>query len=291
MKIAKKRRCLVLVVLLTFLIILTKLMNPLSKLLPSERSEGMMESTSVLRQDHKNEVISTSGSTVNKTRKAITTLLIYTTFFGNKDWFYILDDCSLNGKRKTSCKKDMIDVTDDKRRFTKSDFVLFHAMDDMPSLDHLKTIIKDKPSSQFWIYFSQESPILTPDTTPLNGMFDLTYTYRSDSDFVASYGDYQEIPFANNREQDFSVGKDKLLFWMVSNCRPHLRKSFVHELQKYIVVDVFGKCSGEFGQDSSSCSRSESCIDIFKHYKFYLSLENALCEDYITEKYWWHLGK
>ena len=266
-------------------------MNPLNELLLSEKSERMMESTSVLRQNHKNKMMSTSGSTINKTRKAITVLLVYTTFFGKKEWFYIPDDCSLNGKRKTSCKEDMIDVTYDKRRFTKSDFVLFHAMSDMPSLDHLKTIIKEKPSSQFWIYFSQESPILTPDTTPLNGMFDLTYTYRSDSHFVASYGAYQEIPFANNREQNFSVGKDKQLFWMVSNCRSQLRKSFVHELQRYIVVDVFGKCSREFRQYNSACSRNESCIGIFKHYKFYLSLENVLCEDYITEKYWWHLGK
>ena len=30
---------------------------------------------------------------------------------------------------------------------------------------------------------------------------------------------------------------------------------------------------------------------ILNEYKFYLAFENALCEDYITEKYWARLGE
>ena len=121
-------------------------------------------------------------------------------------------------------------------------------------------------------------------------MFDLTMTYRADSDFFAPYGNYEEIPFTNTAQEDFSFGKTKLVSWMVSNCGAGLRNSFVRELQKYIPVDVYGSCSGQFGQ-SRSCDRGETCKDIIKQYKFYLSFENALCEDYITEKYWGHLGK
>ena len=234
-------------------------------------------------------MVSSAANAENITKKSIL-VLVYTPFWGEEEWFDITGDCSLNGTRKTSCKRDKLELTYDKQRFLESEFLLFHAMD-MPSLDHLKKINKDKPFSQLWIYNTMESPNLTPDTTPLNGMFDLTNTYRSDSDFWIPYGRYTEIAFANSPQQDFSVGKDKLVSWIVSNCRPQLRASFVRELQKHIAVDVYGKCSGEFGPYRPACQRLQACININKQYKFYLSIENSLCEDYITEKYWWHLGK
>ena len=73
-------------------------------------------------------------------------------------------------------------------------------------------------------------------------MFDITMTYRVDSDIRGSYGWYEEIPLKDHKnvlQEDFSVGKTKLVSWMVSNCNPQLRKRFVHELRKYIAVDVF----------------------------------------------------
>ena len=88
---------------------------------------------------------------------------------------------------------------------------------------------------------------------------------------------------------DYSQGKTKLVAWLVSNCGSQLRMAFVRELMKYINVDVYGICSSAFGQ-RLSCSKSDE-KDCLKHYKFYLSFENALCKDYITEKYWDHLGK
>ena len=226
----------------------------------------------------------------NVTRKSFV-LLVYTEFFGIKEWIYINNikrDCP--GKRKQNCTKEMFDLTYDKRRYPESELVVFHARD-MPSLRHLKWLFKYKPAWQFWIYFLHESPNVTPNTAPLNGMFDLTMTYRADSDFFAPYGDYEEIPFTNTVQQDFSIGKTKLVSWMVSNCGAGLRNSFVHKLQKYIPVDVYGSCSREFGQSRSCNNSGDVCKNIIKQYKFYLSFENALCEDYITEKYWSHLGK
>ena len=121
-------------------------------------------------------------------------ILVYTLFWGTKDWIKITDDCSSPEIPRNSCRKDMVDLTYDKKRYAESEFVIFHSMD-MPGVDHLKTIMKNKSSSQFCIYFSHEGPMLTPDTRPLNGIFDLTMTYRSDSDFSWHYGSYREIPF------------------------------------------------------------------------------------------------
>jgi len=89
--------------------------------------------------------------------------------------------------------------------------------------------------------------------------------------------------------RDYTQGKSELVAWIVSNCRSKLRLSFVRELKKYIRVDVFGRYSSIFGQPRS-CPKSNT-TDCLKKYKFYLAFENALCEDYITEKYWRHLGK
>ena len=230
-----------------------------------------------------------TSANASRTRKK-TLVLAYNEFFRHKDWMTVNEDCSIPRTREKPCVRDDFEFTSDKQRFYESDFVLVHAASDLSSLRHLKTMRRQKPASQLWIYYSMESPRLTPHTPLFGDMFDLTFTYRIDSDFWAPYGTYEEIPFVNLSHQDFSAGKDKLVSWMVSNCPPRLRKSFVRELQNYIAVDVFGRCSGQFGK-SRSCSGGVTCTAIIKQYKFYLSFENALCEDYITEKYWGHLGR
>ena len=273
--------CLLCAILLLITVFLSPLGNTLRQTIPISR-------LALGRLRNKELESAAENNTRSVTQKPFV-ILVYTQFFGTKEWIKITDDCSSPEIPGNSCRKDMVDLTYDKKRYAESEFVIFHARD-MPGVDHLKTIMKNKPSSQFWIYFLQESPNATPDTRPLNGMFDLTMTYRSDSDFWWPYGSYRGIPFEKTSQLDFSVGKDKLVSWMVSNCNSHLRNSFVHELQKYITVDVFGSCSGKFGEPKS-CPHGEACRNIIKQYKFYLSFENALCEDYITEKYWGRVGK
>lgn len=71
---------------------------------------------------------------------------------------------------------------------------------------------------------------------------------------------------------------------VISNCNRTLnnRLEFISELQKYIDVDVYGKC----GNFSCSKTNHHECMSMFeKDYKFYLALENSNCVDYITEKY------
>ena len=120
---------------------------------------------------------------------------------------------------------------------------------------------------------------------------DSTWTYRSDSDIWSPYGSYEELSqeekINKTRNKDYTVEKSGLVAWFVSNCGAQPRISFVHELKKYIKVDVFGRCSSQFGE-KRECSHPSLCL---KKFKFYLSFENALCEDYITEKYWSRLGK
>jgi hypothetical protein len=94
--------------------------------------------------------------------------------------------------------------------------------------------------------------------------------------------------FLSNSLVNYAQGKTKMAAWMVSNCKTvqSSRNNLVMELQKYIKIDVYGKCGKlkcrkKLGYDDSS----EECRDmVAKTYKFYFALENSLCRDYVTEK-------
>ncbi len=61
------------------------------------------------------------------------------------------------------------------------------------------------------------------------------------------------------------------------------RENYVEELQKYIQVDIYGKCG-----NSNVCPKGEGngCLRrLAKQYKFYLAFENGICKEYVTEKF------
>ncbi|GFO10477.1 glycoprotein 3-alpha-l-fucosyltransferase a-like, partial [Plakobranchus ocellatus] len=76
--------------------------------------------------------------------------------------------------------------------------------------------------------------------------------------------------------------KTKKVAWFVSHCRTESkREKYVAELQKYISVDIYGACG------PLKCRREldTTCFSqVGRDYKFYLAFENAMCEDYTTEK-------
>ncbi|KAK3104490.1 hypothetical protein FSP39_003336 [Pinctada imbricata] len=67
---------------------------------------------------------------------------------------------------------------------------------------------------------------------------------------------------------------------MVSHCTtPSKREVYVKELQRYIGVDIIGRCG------TNNCNREQNCQkNMLNRYKFYFGAENADCRDYITEK-------
>ena len=238
--------------------------------------------------------LGTNNSQLMQRERRKTLLLIYTGFWGKVKWIADRHNCGFENKflfAANRCLSGDFELTYEKQRFEESDLVVFHAVD-MPGVDHLRTLLKKRSTSQRWVYAMWESPNLTPNPAPLNGLFNSTWTYRSDSDFVSPYGSYEELSEEEKMNKiknitDYSQGKTELVAWMVSNCGPQLRIAFVERLKNYIKVDVFGRCSGKFGQPRG-CGNLNACL---KTFKFYLAFENALCEDYITEKYWSRLGK
>lgn len=58
----------------------------------------------------------------------------------------------------------------------------------------------------------------------------------------------------------------------------------VKELQKYMSVDIFGSCGPLKCNRVTNQSENDPCRQMLDNYKFYLSFENSLWEDYVTEK-------
>ncbi|MBW00656.1 Alpha-(1,3)-fucosyltransferase 10, partial [Eschrichtius robustus] len=81
------------------------------------------------------------------------------------------------------------------------------------------------------------------------------------------------------------------LVYVQSDCDPPSdRDSYVRELMTYIEVDSYGEClrnkalpqqlNGPASMDAGDF------YSILAQYKFILAFENAVCDDYITEKFW-----
>ncbi|KAK2160594.1 hypothetical protein NP493_1637g00002 [Ridgeia piscesae] len=111
-------------------------------------------------------------------------------------------------------------------------------------------------------------------------------TYKRGSDISDVYGECVPKTTQLARAQvkyNYAEDKKHLVAWFVSNCHTQSKREiYVEELAKHIDVHKFG-CGGEY-----SCPHTKHtyCDNVLLNctYKFYLSFENCLCTEYITEK-------
>ena len=128
--------------------------------------------------------------------------------------------------------------------------------------------------------------------TSYKGIFNWSATYSTKSEIYLPYSEtrlltLEELKRKGNEKTNFAAGKDKMVFVAMSNCLP-VRLELMKKLGKYVSVDVYGRC--KFDRNLPKCPlNSPKCRSIRSRYKFYFSVENSLCEDYITEKYWHNL--
>ncbi|TTQ55692.1 Alpha-(1,3)-fucosyltransferase 9 [Bagarius yarrelli] len=160
------------------------------------------------------------------------------------------------------------------RDFTdKADAVLIHHRDIAWDKSNLPQ--GPRPPHQKWIWMNFESPSNTVQIPGLDNLFNVSLSYRTDADISVPYG---ALVQAEDIEDFVPSKKDKLVCWIVSNYRlHHKRMQYYKELQKYVKVHVYGDL---FERHVSK----QEYKDIISSCKFYLSFENSVHKDYITEK-------
>ena len=190
-------------------------------------------------------------------------ILFWTSFFGARN-SYLGEE----GERLKICPISECILTDDKSLWNSSDALIFHPLDfnagDLPPIRH---------PHQYYIYFILESP--HHSNTGPRGFFNLTFTYRLDSDIIAdNYLQYFR-PSLWTGTEDFEAvwrRKSRGVAMFASNCAPPSdRQHYVAILQRSMAVDVFGSCG-----NGAICGKEskEKCDSLVSQYKFYLAFEN-----------------
>ncbi|XP_054758525.2 alpha-(1,3)-fucosyltransferase 7-like [Lytechinus pictus] len=160
----------------------------------------------------------------------------------------------------------------------------------------LHNVLKHKPEpGQTWIFYSTETPYRVKKWAGSDDLalfkYHVLMTYNRASDVYVPFGYYR--PFSKPKDgptdtrflrDDFYTNRTGILSWVATNCQDVFwpRMQFIDKLRQEISLDDYGAC----GHKECLPRRSTHCNELFASYKFYLSIPNSECRDYITEKFW-----
>ena len=235
-------------------------------------------------------------------------ILLWNKWYGNPDG--MVSGFGFGDDMFMSCPVSNCRTSNDRRLLNYSSAVMFHMWPDFNGSD----LPGVRWPHQRYIMNFFEPPARAPGTPrdiwPFNEVpdpfFNWTFTYRRDSDIPSNiYGDYHFIKGSLERNvvgdfykeeslDDFYgvniTGKTIMAAWFSSHCPTQTkREDFAFELAKHIRVDIYGKCGGSKALECrrAEVSGGETCDDVLaKDYLFYLALENCVCQDYVSEKFY-----
>ncbi|XP_045613892.1 alpha-(1,3)-fucosyltransferase C isoform X2 [Procambarus clarkii] len=257
---------------------------------------------------------SLEGDSENSTWK---TILFWDHWFGG-DWSNRFGTTSPEGLRAEGCPSWRCRFTYDRLMLHGADAVLFRALaypwKSLPS--------RRVPAGQRWVLVDVEAPpeklpAPTKHSRLASSLVNWTMTYHSQSDVVAFNGyflshDATERPLRPNLMSEHGeavrrlteavarnatlkevlgpswltyVNKTRVVAWMSSHCPTRSRREeYVTELKRYLQVDTYGRC-GDLKCGPRHVMGGECWERVLQpNYSFYLAMENAVCDDYITEK-------
>lgn len=222
---------------------------------------------------------------MNKNKKS-KVILFWTPLYDFKDFYYGLGTKDPFIKHK--CPVYNCELTNDRSRVNDSDLIIFSFAN---QIDSLPNPAWRKPN-QRWVFVLIESPVHVPGSRFIsyNNLFNMSVTYKLSSDFMShySYETYNTWQLNENFDENQNFYQDKTEFAaiIVSNCGGSSgRLAYINEMRKYVKVDIYGNC-GQACPKTFSDGTPGDCKEIIaKKYKFFLSFENSICDEYITEKF------
>ena len=232
-------------------------------------------------------VYSVFDSTRDRKSRTFTILYWTTSFYNGIHWF------GEGTKPFSTCKYRNCFATSNRTYYNSSDAVimLMNYIDSYPNyrLPHQK-----------WILHNLEAPTYAckGGCKQYNNLFNATSSYDRRSDIVSNYSHFGSeaggvFVKENNAGRphattNYAKGKTKLVAWFVSSIEAQSKRmAFVQKLKEYIQVDIYGAMAPFTSILKCPRSKKDFCMKMLgRDYKFYLSFENSLCDDYVTEKLW-----
>jgi len=207
-------------------------------------------------------------------------ILFWNDFFGD-NYYY-----NKNFKDR-GCPVSNCETTIDKSRYNEASLVIIH----MRSKFVIEHFPKYRPNNLRTVFLLYESPMNSDDYSQFKDFFNLSATYRIDTDFPRTLNAMvwnENTDF--DADYDFHGSKKGFAAALISNCGDSSgRLEYIKELKKYVAVDVYGRCGDKDCPKSfrNGTITSDCRAILADEYKFYLSFENSLCTGYITEKFFW----
>ena len=143
---------------------------------------------------------------------------------------------------------------------------------------------------QIVIAFTMEAESSPYCHFPPPDQYDIKISYKRDSTIPKPFlcVDDAAIRLVEMGQPDVPVGRKKLVASFIGNCIKW-RDDYLKELMDYVHIDHWGKClkntPGEFWKTRYKSFEKSKLDFLEKHpYKFLITFENTVDEDYITEK-------
>lgn len=207
-------------------------------------------------------------------------ILFWNEFFSDPYYSYKNNSFENNGCPVTNCE-----TTVDKKRYDEASLVVTH----MRNSFDLQEFPKYRPDYLRTVFLLYESPYHSPDFTQYNGFYNMTSTYKLDSDFAHFYEDGMRWKKNANFKKsfDFHGQKKGMAAALISNCNDRSgRLEYIKKLSEHMRVDIYGNCGDKKCPETFANGTKGNCRAILaEEYKFFLAFENSICDGYITEKF------
>ncbi|CAL4167107.1 unnamed protein product [Meganyctiphanes norvegica] len=166
---------------------------------------------------------------------------------------------------------------------------------------HLSFRGKHEKDTDYAVRGGPDNPVWEYQVNEMSKMgINWTMHFRRDAHVRVPYGTFTWTDDGTGIEdKDYWSTKNitKPALWMASHCHTASdRKGYVEELQKYMRVDVYGRC-GKFQCGTANLVVKQAdwdydhCEQVTNEYMFYLAFENRLCADYASEKFYRSLSQ
>ncbi|CAG0882108.1 unnamed protein product [Cyprideis torosa] len=230
-----------------------------------------------------NDITPPSVPTAAPPRNHVPLILMGNTYFGNKDTWANFGAFQKDQSSAENCSYTC-EISTDLSRYGEASLVVVSLYNvDTASLRPLLTRAYPKIPGQKWAFFALESPMsdIGPVPRELARRLDWSITYRLNSSFPTFYDAALSRINSSVTDDDIDEAihlKRYPIAAVISNPTSH-RLRFIEHLNNYIPVHVYGQVTGR------ECPGHWECREkISRSYWFYLAIENAVCEDYVTEK-------